>query len=278
MTRQFSVAHLTAIETPPPELIEAAGEAGFDAVGLRLLRVTDDSPGYPLMDDPVMMKATLAAMRNTGVRVNDIEFIRITPETDPEAYLPMLDAGELLGARNVITAPYDDDFGRLADRLGLLTEIAAKRGMTAVLEFFPWAPVADLGTCRKVVEAADPRTGILVDALHFDRSGSKITDLSGIPSSRLPFFHLCDAPIQESYTTDELLFSARTHRLPPGEGEIELIRLIAALPADCAIGVEVPSASNAHPVELVARLRQLRKRSLQVLEASNMKNGLAEMN
>ena len=98
MTRSLSVAHLTAIDLTPPQLIEAAAETGFDAVGLRLLQVTPDSPGYPLMRDRAMMRATRAALRDTGLRVADIEFIKITPEFDLDALLPLLDAGAALGA------------------------------------------------------------------------------------------------------------------------------------------------------------------------------------
>ena len=105
MTRILSLAHLTAIELAPPELIHAAAAAGFDAVGLRLIRVTQTTPGYPLMHDPALMRGTRAALRDTGLRVHDIEFVKIEPDTDISALLPFLDAGAALGAREVITAP-----------------------------------------------------------------------------------------------------------------------------------------------------------------------------
>ena len=60
----------------------AAADAGFDAVGLRLIRVTDTSLGYPLMHDPAIMRSTKAALTDTGLRVNDIEFAKIEPDTD----------------------------------------------------------------------------------------------------------------------------------------------------------------------------------------------------
>ena len=56
-----------------------AARLGYDAVGLRLIRVTPDTPGYPLMEDPALMAATRAALDRTGLRVQDIEFVRITP-------------------------------------------------------------------------------------------------------------------------------------------------------------------------------------------------------
>ena len=266
MTRQLSLAHLTAIDAPPPVLIEAAAEAGFDAVGLRLLRVTADSPGYPLMDDAGAMHETRAALRGTGLRVSDIEFIKITPEIDIPGLLPMLDAGAELGARHVITAPYDEDLERLADRLGILSEAAEERGLTAVLEFFPWTPVPDLSACWKVVKAAGPRTGMLVDALHFDRSGSSSDELAALPAERLPFAHLCDALVLAEYTTEQLLHTARAERLSPGTGEIDLVRFIGALPQDIPLGLEVPVSGRNHSKSLTDRLSELRSATITLLE------------
>jgi hypothetical protein len=47
----FSLAHLTVLALPPPEMVGVAARTGYQAVGLRLIEVTPDSPGYPLMDD-----------------------------------------------------------------------------------------------------------------------------------------------------------------------------------------------------------------------------------
>lgn len=240
MTRLLSLAHLTAIDLAPPALIRAAAEAGFDAVGLRLIRVTETSPGYPLMDDAAMMRATLAALRDTGLRVHDIEFVKITPDTDPAALRTFLDAGAVLGASEVITAPYDPDLTRLADRLGALSELAAARGLGVTLEFFPWTVVPDLASALHLVEQAGPDVGILVDSLHFDRSDSNLQDLARVPPHRLRFAHLCDAPVAPPYTTEQLLHAGRTERLPPGEGQIDLKAFVAALPRDLPLALEVP--------------------------------------
>jgi len=240
MTRTISAAHLTAIDLTPPDFVEAAARAGFDAVGLRLIRVTEASPGYPLMQDAAMLRATQAALRASGLFVNDIEFIRLTPDFDPASLAGFLDAGAELGARQVITAPYDPDLDRMADRLAALDALAADRGLGVVLEFFPWTVVPDLAACWNLVRQAGPRIGILADSLHMDRSGSDPGLLAQLPPSRLPFAHLCDAPVAPAYTADELLFTAREARLPPGEGKIDLAGFLRALPPDTPLGLEVP--------------------------------------
>src|SRR5580692_11640592 len=106
-------------------MVRVAARTGYDPVGLRLIAVTDTTPGYPLMSDAAMMRATKAAMAETGVGVFDIEFVKIAPDIDVAALEPFLAAGAALGARHVITAPYDPDLGRLADRLAAIAELAA---------------------------------------------------------------------------------------------------------------------------------------------------------
>jgi len=175
MTISFSLAHLTVIGLSPPEVVRVAARAGYRTVGLRLIRVTETSPGYALMRDPKMMCATKSAMAETGVGVLDIELVRITPVIDVAGLEPFLAAGAELNARYVITAPYDPNLTRLADRLAAIDDLAVRYGLQAVLEFFPWTVVPNLDAAINVVNAAGrPGLGILVDTLHFDRSGSSV--------------------------------------------------------------------------------------------------------
>lgn len=266
MTPAFSLAHLTVLDLPPPEMVRVAARTGYRTVGLRLIRVTDSTPGYPLMHDPVMMRATKAAMAETGIGVLDIEFVRITPGIDVAGLEPFLAAGAELGARHVITAPYDPDLARLADRLGAITDLAARYGLGTVLEFFPWTVVPDLATAVRIVEAAGrPETGILVDTLHFDRSRSRLEQLAAIPRRRLPFVHVGDAPVQASYTTEELLHAGRAERLPPGEGGIDIRGILRHMPQGIPIALEVPmtAMAAAEGAEAVARrVRQAAERWL----------------
>lgn len=167
MSRIVSLAHLTAIQLSPPEFVRMAARTGYDAVGLRLLRATETSPGYPLHSDRALMRATRAALAETGLAVLDVEFVRIAPGFEVAAVEPFLAAGAELGARHLIAAPYDPDLGRLRDGLAALQDWAAAHDLSVVLEFFPWTPVPDLATALAVAGPV-PGAGILVDALHFD--------------------------------------------------------------------------------------------------------------
>src|SRR4051794_27048021 len=237
----FSLAHLTALDLAPPDMISLAASTGFDAVGLRLIAVTSTTPGYDLMTDKVMMRDTKRRMAETGIRVFDIEFVKITPEIDIAAHLPFLEAGAELGAQHVVVAPYDPLVARMTERIAALCDLAAPLGMTINLEFFPWTVVPDLAGAVDVIGRADrPNSGILVDTLHFDRSDSTLEELAAVPDRWLNFVHLCDAVGERPSTDAGLIFTAREDRLPPGEGSIDLPRILAHLPRDIPIGVEVP--------------------------------------
>lgn len=268
MKHEITLAHLTAIDLPPPKLIEAAAKAGFDGVGLRLIRVTDTSPGYPLMQDAEMMAQTHAALRDTGLRVSDIEFVKIEPNTEISSLLPFLDAGTDLGACEVICAPYDPELNRLADTVGRLSEEAQMRGLGVSLEFFPWTLVPDLRSALRIVDRAGPDVGVLVDTLHFDRSDSTLEELRDVPLHRLRLAHLCDAPVQEKYSTDDLLHAAREERLPPGEGQIDLVPILCALPDTLPIGIEVPMAEQTAMCGIEAVLDRVMKATRNVLDAT----------
>jgi len=266
LTARFSLAHLTVLSLAPPEVVEVAARTGYQTVGLRLIRGAETTPGYPLMDDKPMMRATKTAMAATGIGVLDIELVRITPDIDVPSLEPFLAAGAELGARYVITSPYDSDLARLADRLAAISDLASRYGLRAVLEFFPWTEVPDLASALSIVDAAQrPELGILVDTLHFNRSASRYEDLDRIPAPRLPFVHVADAPVQESYTTEELLHTARMERLPPGEGGIDIKGILSHMPRGIPMALEVPMTSRSaiEGAEAVAlRVRQAAERLL----------------
>ncbi|SPH25109.1 Inosose isomerase [Defluviimonas aquaemixtae] len=241
MTRPLSLAHLTVIDLAPPRMIEVAARIGYASVGLRLIRVTDTTPGYPLMDDPTLMRETMAALRDTGIGVMDIEFVRLTPEFKPAALEPFLEVGAELGAKHIVTAPYDPDLSRLTRNLAAFAELSDTYGLDPALEFFPWTNVPDLRSAVQVVSATDnPRIGVLLDTLHFDRSESMLDDIDTVDRHKLPLVHLCDAPVQPSYTTDELLHAARSERLPPGKGRIDLHSILDRMSADIPLALEIP--------------------------------------
>ena len=242
----YSLAHLTALDLPPAELIAVAARAGYQKVGLRLLPASPGGVAYPLMRDARALADALARMGDTGVGVFDLEVLRLGAGFRASEYLPFFEVGAQLGAKAMLVAGDDPDESRLTASFAALCEAAAPFGLSADLEFMPWTKVPDARTALRVVTgAAQANGGVLVDALHFARSASSLADVAGIPRHRLHYAQICDAPAEIPATTEGLIHTARCERLLPGEGGIDLARLFASLPADLPVSVEIPNDKRA---------------------------------
>ncbi|MEW1585400.1 TIM barrel protein [Micromonospora vinacea] len=241
---EYSLAHLTALSLSPPELVEAASDAGYRYVGLRLTRVTPQEPHYPLATDPALMRTTKIRLAATGIDVLDIELARIGPHEHPRDFERFLEAGAELGARHVITQLPDPDRARKIDRIAQLCELAQPLGLTIDLEFPSWTETPDLSEATRVLRAADQsNAGILIDLLHFARSGSSLADLRELPADWFHLAHVCDAPASVPTTVDGLIHTARFERLFPGEGGIDVHGILAALPSGIPYALEIPRAT-----------------------------------
>ncbi|MFJ7217714.1 sugar phosphate isomerase/epimerase family protein [Amycolatopsis sp. NPDC098790] len=240
----YSLAHLTALPLSPPELVDAAANAGYRYVGLRLTRVTPQEPHYPLATDPALLRSTKARLAATGVDVLDIELARIGPDDEPRDFLRVLEAGAELGARLVITQLPDPDPVRKVDHFTELCDLARPLGLTLDLEFPSWTETADLAEAVRVLRAADrPNAGLLIDVLHFARSGSSVAELRTLPREWFHFAHVCDAPAEIPAGTAEVIHTARFQRLFPGEGGLDVAGILAALPPDIPYALEIPRAT-----------------------------------
>jgi sugar phosphate isomerase/epimerase len=257
MAQAFSLAHLSALDLTPPELVLTAAEAGYQYVGLRMTPVVPGGAHWPLWRDRATMAGTKARMAETGVGVLDVELVRLEPETDVTAYLPVFEAAAELGARHVLTQCDDPDAGRGADRYAALCRLAAPFGLSCDLEFIPWQQTRDLAAAAALVRAAgQPNAGVMVDSLHFARAGVGLHEIDACPPEWFRYIQLCDAPKAPPESLEGLLYAAREERLFPGEGELDLTGLLRRLPAGIPIALEIPTEtlSYTEPPEERARL------------------------
>ncbi|RKP53319.1 sugar phosphate isomerase/epimerase family protein [Pararobbsia silviterrae] len=254
----FSLAHLTALSQTPPELVSVAAQAGYDDVSFRLLPAAPGGIAYSLMTDAAMLDDTLARLRDTGVRVFDLEIVRINDTFDPRAYLSFFEVGAKLGARAVLVGCDDRDPVRRADAYATLCELAKPFGLSADIEFMPWTAVKNLRSAVQLVELAGKpsNAGVLVDALHFGRSDTTLDEVRALPREWLHYAQICDAPAGIPATDAELIHTARCERLLPGEGGIDLEGLWSALPADLPVSIEIPNDVRAPALGPLAWAKQ----------------------
>ncbi|MHA3026231.1 MULTISPECIES: sugar phosphate isomerase/epimerase family protein [Chromohalobacter] len=241
--RLFSLAALTVLELSPPEMVEVAARAGYDRVGLRLIPATPEEHHFPLVADAGLRQRTQQRLRDTGIAVLDVEILRLKPETNvARDFTRVLDVGAELGASEVLIAGNDDDETRLTDNFAALCDLAAGFGLHPHLEFMPWTGVRDLSQARRIVAAANrPNAGLLIDAFHFDRSGSRLDTLAEIPRHWLRYVQLCDVVGPRPDDMDAIIREARQARCFPGEGDIDLASLLAVLPEDVPLSLEIPT-------------------------------------
>jgi sugar phosphate isomerase/epimerase len=248
--REISLAHLTVLDATPPELVTVAAAAGFRTIGIRLTATPSVGvPPYDMLREGPMLRETLARMADTGVSVLDTEFLRFEPEHPvgiPEGFL---EVSARLGARHVLAMSAEPDEARTVERFGELCDRAAPYGLGVGLEFAVYTGVRTLAHAVAVLgRAKRANTSVIIDALHWSRSGGQPAEVSGVDPALFRYAQICDASADMPAPTDtaNLIREARTGRLLPGEGVLPLRDLVAALPAGLPLAIEAPSRDTAH--------------------------------
>lgn len=257
MNYRFSLSYLSTLDVSPPKAVSIAAEVGYDHLGIRLLPASIEGP-YPLLTDKALLRETKAAMRDTGVTLADIELIRVGPNFQTKETKQFLDRGAELGAMNVLVAGDDPDFVRCSENFAELCEITAQYNMTADLEFMPWTMVPDLMAAKKIIDAVGcDNAGILIDAIHFQRSNTTLAQIASLDPSLINYAQLCDAPSIANPTSEQLIFTARQERLYPGEGDIDFKAFLGALPTDIVLSLEVPHLERAKTRSALQRAQEV---------------------
>lgn len=238
----FSLASLTVLELSPPDMVEVAARAGYSHVGLRLVPATPQEHHFALVADAELRRQTLARLRDTGIRVLDVEILRLKPETVVADFESILAVGAEFGASELLVAGNDSDEQRMTEHFAELCDLAATYGLHPHLEFMPWTDARNLEQAVRIVERAGRENGaVLVDAFHFDRSASRLEDLASVAPSRLRYAQLCDVAGPRPTDMAEILRQARNERRFPGDGDCDLSGLLRCLPTNLPLSLEIPT-------------------------------------
>jgi sugar phosphate isomerase/epimerase len=248
--RPLSLAHLTILDTTPPDLISAAAVAGFPHVGIRLTATPSVGvPPYDALHEGPMLRETLLRLKDTGITVLDTEFLRFEPDRPEGIPEGFLEVSARLGAKHVLVMSAEPDEARTLERFGELCDRAAQYDLRVGLEFAVYTGVRTLADAARMVKASGRKnTAVVVDFLHFSRSGGQPAHLAAVDPALFHYAQVCDAgPDMPSPTdTPSLIREARTGRFFPGEGALPLTALVAALPAHIPLAIEAPSQALAH--------------------------------
>ncbi len=239
MTRGHHLISLAAGVMPefsPQQTVAAAAASGWPGVGIWY----DPDTWTPATTIEVRDRAA-----DAGLVLLDIEVVWLKPGPDDPAHFAAIDAGAAIGARNVLVVSSEPDPGDTADKLGRLVEHGRAAGLRVCLEFAAFTSVGSLGAALDITARAGPDTGLLIDPLHFARTGASPADLAGLDPRLFPYAQFCDAPASGPPPADvaAIIHEALDLRLMPGEGGLPLTELLDKLPAQIPLSIELRSAA-----------------------------------
>jgi len=252
---RLGIEFISAMGMPPDDFVRLAASLGVSNISLSPRPITDNPHGYPAWDlttDPALVRATKAALEECSVRLGQAEGFLIMPGIEIADSEAMLDMMTGLGAPAVNAVVIEQDRARALDQFSTLAQMAEKRGQIAMVEFMPMMAPGNLGQALDFIAASGAPNGrVMLDSMHFYRSGSETSELAAIDQSRIGYIQLCDVPMPKTAgaMTEEMMQAygeeARHDRLCPGEGDLPLADFLDALPRDLTVGLEIPMLAKA---------------------------------
>jgi sugar phosphate isomerase/epimerase len=254
----LAIERLCVFGMPPVQFVNLAADLGCRHISTGFVPMSYNPHGYPkwsLRDDASLRGELIAAMRDRKVSISLCEGFGVAPDSDVGRYGPDLDILCELGVDRINIASMDRDLQRTLDQFARLAEMADARGIESTIEIGP-GPIARLPAALAAVRhVGRPNFRLLIDTMHFVRSGSGAADIAALDPKVIGYVQICDVPLKSRHSS--YLDEALHERMVPGLGELPLLDILAALPDDVIIGVEVPQRSLAEagvgPFERVAR-------------------------
>lgn len=213
--------------------LEAASEAGFDEVELRLEKLEEFLRGRSVGNMVKLMETSGLELAS----LNSIENFSLLPKLEFGKLLKRLDRVmgicSEMGCDMVIAVPSPlppikkgSVTKRTSEALRSMARAGASHGIGLAFEFlgFDNSSVRTLEEAVKVIAGLD-NVGLVFDAFHFYISGGSLTTLRNIPGEKIWMVHLNDvkdSPTQGLKDNDRLL---------PGEGIMDLGSMIKNLRA-----------------------------------------------
>lgn len=254
--RQISLAAGILPEATPVQLIEAAAACDFDFGGMWAERETWT---------PATTRAIRKQAQDAGMQLLDLEVAWIMPGADDPWLVELVDIAAELGARNLLCVSSDPDQAATAAKFQAMVNRAQGTGVRINLEFGIFTEVKTIHMARAILDAVEGEAkALLIDTLHWARSGGTADDLAAIPDTWLSYCQPCDAPADGPDLTnfDAIIDDAINRRMPLGRGGLPLAAMVDALPDNLPMALEERSAAlrDAFP-DLTERAREVARTS-----------------
>jgi sugar phosphate isomerase/epimerase len=234
------IAPTTLQDTSPLEYIDATAAAGYDGIGLRVHR----SPGLPffaVVGDAALIRGMKSRISDAALEVFDLYSFYLEPVTDITTFAPAMELGASFGAKYATVMGADTNWSRQRDNFAKTCDLAKQFSLVCSLEFAVIRPLATLPQTVRLIEEVKREAVICVDPLHLARSGGSPADVKALDPKYFPYAQISDGVLEPGEPNPALFgkLGLGTRKMP-GEGTLPLRELLAALPRDVPLSVELP--------------------------------------
>lgn len=246
---ELGIDRLGLFGMPPPQIVALAADLGCDCVGIGLAPAPggynpDGHPAWSLRDDPALRRETIAACRDSGVRIAIVEGFAVLPDGDVRGFAGDLDLVAELGCDRINAVSIGKDMAQAIDGFAMLCELGAARGLQVSAEMGSLGPLDRVAPALEVVRGVDrPNFSLVIDSMHFFRLGNSLGDFAALDPALIGYVQLADAPWAPRF--DTYMEEAMFERMVPGEGELPLAEFLRLVPGGVVISLEIPIRSLA---------------------------------
>ncbi|MCY0093424.1 sugar phosphate isomerase/epimerase family protein [Hoeflea ulvae] len=242
------LAHLT-LSTTAEQTVDAAAFAGFDGVGIRICgRNLHDDSFVSLIGDRAAIRSLRRTAESGGVEIHNISAYQFYPDLTKDHLDRVVDTAGEIGAKVLVVNCFIEDEALALDLFSHYAMRAREAGLRLALEFLPYSVIVDLRAAERFLKLSGASdAGILLDALHLERSGDVPADIARVDPEKIVFAQLCDAKAGTGERDPaKLMQEARTARLRLGAGDLPLRAFVEALPVGLDLEYEVADLANKH--------------------------------
>ncbi|MET0983937.1 MAG: TIM barrel protein [Steroidobacteraceae bacterium] len=248
MTRALVLEFLSAREISPAALVRLAARNQVRRVSVCIKPFKAlsgeavpfaDLIDWDLSGDTPNRRELKRICQAEGVSIASADPFFVRSEADIAGSRRALESAAWLEAGAVTLIVMESDMARLRELMAGFCAVANEYGLDVLHEHSPRMPlktVTSALTLQRSLDASNLR--LVVDALHFFRGANALSDLVAVRADEIARIQLCDAPL--NVPSQGGGYEAFYERKIPGEGVFPLHDLLAALPEQLEIGMEVP--------------------------------------
>jgi len=231
----LSLHHLSVMDLSPFELVDVAAELECPHVCLFTFQ-----PGSAV-NMPLVRDADVAPLRrrldDAGISVLGTTSFALDADTEIASYEAGVERSAGVGAQHANCRITDPDEARVIDHFGRFAEFCVKRGLVPLIEPSGYRNSDAQAQALRII-ASVGHGGLTLDPLHITRTGTSWEAVEALDPALIGYVQICDGPAEAS--AEDYFREGAFRRLPPGEGDYPLDRLLGMTPAWMPLSVEIP--------------------------------------